>query len=365
MKRDIASRLSCPACSSDLQLEVWRDDREEVDEGVFRCGCGEWFPVLRGIPRMLVSPHREALLQQETEFSARRGSLLPAWKPLEPEGHERVQRSTAESFGAQWKTFSEMRAHYEQLFHSYFDEIDVKRYRSRPVLDAGCGMGRWAVFWAAAGAEVFAVDLGSAVESAAANLRGYPGAHVIQADLLRLPFPENSFDAVYSMGVLHHLPDPAAGFRAIAAHVAPAGELGIYLYYSLENRSAAHRLLLRAMQQTRRVTVRLPYGALKALGRSLAVVFSASLIWPARLLQKAGLPKLAAAVPLSQYAPLDFRILNTDMVDRFGAPLERRFSRAEISELYADAGFEEPRIPNTFPFWHAWGRKRPSADPTS
>lgn len=41
------------------------------------------------------------------------------------------------------------------------------------------------------------------------------------------------------------------------------------------------------------------------------------------------------------------------------------FLAREISELYADAGFGAPRIPNAFPFWHAWGRKRPRAAPAS
>ena len=311
---------------------------------------------------MLLSPHREALLSGEPDFSKRRAGDLPPCRPVEAEGDERIQRTTAESFGAQWKTFRQMQKDYGPLFDAYFDGIDVAQFRGREVLDAGCGMARWAVFWARAGAEVFAVDLGSAVESAAVNLREYSNAHVVQADLLRLPFEAGTFPAVYSMGVLHHLPSPESGFRAVAAQVASGGTLGVYLYYSLENRSAFHRTLLGAARQFRRVTVRLPYPALKGLGGCLAVLFTASLVGPARVLHALGFRRAASAVPLSQYAPLEFRVLYTDMVDRFGAPLEHRFSRAQVRGFYERAGFPAAAISEAPPYWHAWGR-RPAASP--
>lgn len=169
-----------------------------------------------------------------------------------------------------------------------------------------------------------------------------------------------SFDVVYSMGVLHHLPDPEEGFRSVAARVAPGGVLGVYLYYSLENRTPAHRLLLRAVTLLRRATVRLPHSGLRALAAILAALFAAFLVWPARLLERCGLKRAARALPLSQYAPLEWRILYNDTVDRFGAPLEKRFSRAQIRDLFRRAGLRDPVIPESFPHWHAWAEAPPA-----
>jgi len=312
---------------------------------------------------MLLSPHREAFLEKEPEFVKRHGAELPPWRLPRFEGAEKIQRATAQSFGAEWKTFHDMREDYEKLFRSYFDVVEVETYRGRQVLDAGCGMGRWATFWARAGASVVAVDLGAAVEVADRTLEAYPNAQVVQADLLRLPFEPRSFDVVYSMGVLHHLPDPEAGFQSVAALVAPGGLLGIYLYYSLENRTPVHRLLLKIVTLVRKMTVRLPHSVLRAMAAGLAVLFAVFLVWPARLLKRLGFFRASRALPLSQYAPLEWRILYNDTVDRFGAPLERRFSRSDVQSLFRRGGFRDPVIPDSFPYWHAWGspeESRPS-----
>jgi SAM-dependent methyltransferase len=364
MKPALLERLRCPRCIGNLEVR-FGDGTSDLREGLLTCRCGEWFPVVRGIPRMLLSPYREAFLQREAEWVSRLREALPPWEMPEVKGEDRVQQATAERFGAEWRTFWDMRKDYERLFHSYFDVVDVDSFRGRVVLDAGCGMGRWAAFCARAGASVVAVDLGPAVEVAAKNLEPYPHAHVVQADLLRLPFESRSFDAVYSMGVLHHLPDPEAGFRSVAARVAPGGILGIYLYYSLENRSAAHRFLLRAVTILRRATVRLPHALLRSIAAVWAALFALLFVWPARLLERLGFRRAARALPLSQYGPLEWRVLYNDTVDRFGAPLEARFSREEIRDLFRRAGFREPVIPETFPYWHAWGsleEKRAATD---
>ena len=51
--------------------------------------------------------------------------------------------------------------------------------------------------------------------------------------------------------------------------------------------------------------------------------------------------------------------MRTDARDRFGTRLERRFSRAEITDLLTAAGLVDIRIPHAFPFWIAVAR-RPS-----
>lgn len=356
MKDSLLAILRCPACLESLYVS-WRepDKANSIHEGLLRCVCGEWFPVIESIPRMLLSPHREAVLADHSDFARRHAEKLPEWRVPSFEGHEKVQRATALSFGAEWSHFRDVRSDYAWLFDRYFEGVDLARYRGLWVLDAGCGMGRWAAYWALAGACVVAVDLGPAVEVAAETLQGHSNAHLVQADLLRLPFAEATFPVVYSMGVLHHLADPEAGFRSVASRVAPGGLLGAYLYYSLENRPWFHRLLLKGVTLVRRGTVRLPHSALRVLSAALAGALAALFVWPARLLDRLGLARAARNLPLSQYAPLEWRILYNDTVDRFGAPLEARFSREQVRALYRRAGFREPVIPESFPYWHAWG----------
>ena len=61
--------------------------------------------------------------------------------------------------------------------------------------------------------ELFAVDLGESVDVTYRNTAELERVHVIQADLRRLPFRSQRFDRVYSLGVLHHLAYPFAGWH--------------------------------------------------------------------------------------------------------------------------------------------------------
>src|SRR2546426_12679790 len=96
-------------------------------------------------------------------------------------------------------------------------------FAGRRVLDAGCGKRRHLRLAAAFGArEVIAVDLGPAVDAAAQNTADLDNVHVVQGDLTRPPFRPASVDLIYSIGVLHHLPEPEAGFRALSPPIGRA-----------------------------------------------------------------------------------------------------------------------------------------------
>ena len=79
-------------------------------------------------------------------------------------------------------------------------------------------MGRHAVIASQFGAKaVIGLDLGDAVDAAFQNTRHLPGVSIVQGDIYFPPLKDGAFDAAYSLGVLHHLPDPGRGFRALAA----------------------------------------------------------------------------------------------------------------------------------------------------
>ena len=115
-----------------------------------------------------------------------------------------------------------------------FDRIfDYATYKGRPVLEVGCGMGCMAMNWAQAGAGITAVDLNPvAVEQTRRRFQAFELQGAIeQADAEALPFTDDSFDYVYSWGVLHHTPGISTAVRELHRVLRPGGTAGVMLYH--------------------------------------------------------------------------------------------------------------------------------------
>jgi SAM-dependent methyltransferase len=115
---------------------------------------------------------------------------------------------------------------------------DFPRFAGRDVLEVGCGIGVHAAAFAEAGANVTACDLtevGVSLAREQLRLADVPGT-VLVADAEHLPFPDSSFDLVWSWGVIHHTPDPARAVGEIRRVLRPGGEARVMLYSA---RSAA------------------------------------------------------------------------------------------------------------------------------
>lgn len=84
-------------------------------------------------------------------------------------------------------------------------------------------------------AEITYLDMSAAsraVAEARAAVRELRSIRFVTGDLLTAP-ELGPFDYIDCCGVLHHLPDPDAGFRALAAALAPAGGMGLMVYAPL------------------------------------------------------------------------------------------------------------------------------------
>lgn len=142
----------------------------------------------------------------------------------------------AKSFGLQWNTFRKT-----QL--DSFTGTSISRDRltrisggnlgifcGKTVLEAGCGAGRFTEIMLDAGANVWAVDLSTAVDANYENCHNKPGYSVCQADILSLPFPQGQFDIVVCIGVIQHTPDPEETVRVLCSYLKPGGWLLIDHY---------------------------------------------------------------------------------------------------------------------------------------
>jgi hypothetical protein len=165
--------------------------------------------------------------------------------------------------------------------------------------------------------------------------------------------PPDSQDFGYSLGVLHHVPDTAAALRACVAMLKPGAPFLVYLYYALDNRPLLFRVLWRCSDLLRRVIHRLPEWA----KHIVTDVIAAAAYWPlarfARVAERLGFG--VAGIPLSYYRSHSFYTMRTDARDRFGTPLEQRFTRAQIAAMMRGAGLTDIRFSEQAPFWCAVG----------
>src|SRR5215813_7513578 len=158
------------------------------------------------------------------------GRILASHAAMEGNRHN-LDRATVDDFGREWQRFDQggvSSAEVRRRFGEYFALFPWGTLPRNAVgFDTGCGSAR-------------------ALRVAQKSLASLTNVEFHVAPLDAMPLPDNSMDFGYSLGVLHHLPDPAAGLAACVKKLKRGAPMLIYVYYAFENRPAWFRLLWRA-----------------------------------------------------------------------------------------------------------------------
>jgi SAM-dependent methyltransferase len=224
--------LCCPHCRTDLTLTPLDAAHGEILSGRLACGrCGAAWPIRRGVPDFVSA------------------------------GAEAIEQTTS-GFARNWRSFNEViRAHEslnDDLLRDWVAPVELAHFDDRVIMDAGCGMGRWAsVVSRYRPRALIAFDYSDIAHTEHANLRMLPHVRVLRADLFHPPL-QALVDVVYAIGVLHHTPDPGCGFGALARTLAPEGVLVTWTY-GAENNEWITRYVDPLRQS---VTTRMPHLAL-------------------------------------------------------------------------------------------------------
>jgi ubiquinone/menaquinone biosynthesis C-methylase UbiE len=141
-----------------------------------------------------------------------------------------ARHSTAAPGTAEFYEQTERKRYILEPFIPTFAEFE--RWRSKDVLEVGIGIGADFMRFARAGARLHGVDLTQAAVDLVDRRLELEGrsADIRRADAESLPFPDMSFDLVYSWGVLHHTPDTARAIGEVRRVLRPGGEARIMLY---------------------------------------------------------------------------------------------------------------------------------------
>lgn len=202
---------------------------------------------------------RRQLAEEAEERRAR--ETMPALTPIEDEVSRRVRRQYEENPYPRWIRAAPVDAPtgFDGFLARRFPLADYQplgRTDRLDILVAGCGSGQHALETARRyrGAQVLAVDLSLASLAYAqrkAREAGVDNLAFAQADLLRLGALDRRFDLIEATGVLHHLRDPWAGWRALLGLLRPGGCMRLGFYSELARRNMPR---LRVMLQVKGYT---------------------------------------------------------------------------------------------------------------
>ena len=347
MKLSLLELLACPDCfasprgSGDpapLALREERREGEDILEGALTCAaCGRAWPIRRGVPR----------------FVDLRGDAQSA------DESAAETASTAAAFGWEWQAFRSIDPHHEQQFLDWIAPATADSFRDCVVLEGGCGKGRHTRLVASYGARaILGVDLSDAVDVAFDDTRGMPNAHIIQADLRRLPLRPGSIDHAYSVGVLHHLPLPREGFDSLARALRPGGTLSVWVYGAENNLWIARVVSPIRTGLTSRIPARLLYGLAWVVSVPLWAALK-TLYRPARREGLAWMRRGLFYYPyLSYISKFPFREIHHIVHDHLAAPVAHYLTRDEVVELYHSAGIPDARVEwHNRNSWRGWGRR--------
>jgi SAM-dependent methyltransferase len=300
MTHALLSLLRCPACGQKFVRAPASSGSGSVEDGTLVCGGGHSVQVRGGIPRFVADDGYVSSFSYE-------------WQK-----HATTQLDSASGSGRSEKQFA-------MRLGKPLDWL-----RDKLVLDAGCGMGRFAEIAAAHGATVVALDFSFAIDVARTNLASWPNVHFVQADLLTPPFSPATFDVVYSFGVLHHTSDTRAAFHALACLVKPGGILSMFVY------AAYNKAFVYSSDFWRKFSTRLPHKVLYRLCAAAIPLYYLYSIPFAGLIGK-------AVLPISMEPNWRWRWLDT--FDWYSPKYQSKHTHAEVGRWFAEEGFDNLYIP--------------------
>lgn len=267
---------------------------------------------------------------------------------------------TVESFADEWSRFDQKRVSSQESKKTFDEYFSVFPWDELPEnsegFDMGCGSGRWAAWVAPRVAKLNCIEPSGAIDVAKINLVKFQNITFYRASVDEVSLEHNTQDFGYSLGVLHHVPDTEKAIKSCVDLLKPGAPLLLYLYYSFENRNFLFYLIWKLSDLIRRIICNLK----PSLKNILTDLIATIIYWPlakiSKFLDILGLS--VVNIPLSYYRNHSFYTMRTDSRDRFGTPLEKRFSKSQISKMLESAGLENIKFSDKAPFWCAVGRKK-------
>jgi SAM-dependent methyltransferase len=292
MRDGLLPLLVCSECNGSLSMTVESSEGNEVKAGLLKCkSCPAVFPIVDFIPRFVSSD------------------------------------KYVRSFSAEWNIFSRTQLDARESREAFVNKTGLlpEKLAGSTVLEAGCGMGRFLdVVSEEPSATVVGFDLSLAVESAYANVGARRNVHIVQADIMKPPFRQDSFDAVFSIGVLHHTNNPKAAFSKLVPLLKRDGQIAIWVY--LRSRRPYLSDFYRIF------TSRMPWSFVLGLSKVLVKTYRLNMV--SRYIR--------VILPISALPDPEERLLDT--FDWYSPRYQFKFTTPEVLNWFRQMGLEELKV---------------------
>ncbi len=231
--------LRCPKSGSILKLRSCRFSGEEIIEGELLSEEGLSYPIVNGIPRLIL------------------------------DSQDKSEKRTVEAFGNEWAIFNKCSGYLgsKALFFDFVRGLSEYDFKDKVVLDAGCGNGRWEIIMSQLGCKyIVAMDLSESVDCCFKNTADCKNVVVVQGSIYNPPLAKEKFDLIVSIGVIDHLVDPEKGLNFLKPLLIKNGRLAFWVY-ALEG----NELYLKFLKPLRAVSTKIPKEMLFIISRLLSV----------------------------------------------------------------------------------------------
>ena len=269
------------------------------------------------------------------------------------------ERHTAKIYGFLWKRADKVIPPKKWHFDYMQESISEPIVRGSIGIEVGSGSGYDTYKMAHSNplSQIVSAELSDGVYNTKNLTSKLKNVVIVKCSALDIPIKDNVFDFAYSFGVLHHTDDPNRGLSEIVRVLKKQSPVFLYLYED-HSENPFKFLAVRIISLFRKITVKIPPGILYFLCWVFSPFVFIIFTLPSRFFRL-----FRATERLGNKIPFNFGrtpfALRGDLYDRFRAPIEHRFSRKAVYELFAANRLTKVNITrlNGKAGWVAWGYK--------
>ncbi len=274
MQYEVLEYLRCPVSKTKLRFELiiefekeYSDSsKREICNGILFSEIGFVFPIINGIPRILIESlydyaeffemhlpnYQQTKLNIETSYNALLDYCISK------------NKKSKDSFEFEW-SFLNYDAN-DKLWHGEISNLEtvltkevdksIKSFYNKKVIDVGSGHGIMTSAIGEISNFAIGVELSKAVEKAYIKNK-CSRAWYIQSDLQFLPFEDSTFDVLYSSGVIHHTNNTHLSFLLLESLIKVDGRICLWLYHP--QKSIIHNMLLSIRSLTKKMPLKIAF----------------------------------------------------------------------------------------------------------